>query len=350
MAKRPNDSDAKDLIFVGIIAVLAEEVIATPTGASLVRYIITYCMSWVIWSIVREVTNSYWSGDLYQSMLILYVMAALVVFGNNAIAIEQRPPLPSRATSVTAYLLAEFGLYATQAFYSFHIKAFRAQIRFHISTWVFTSAIWIGAIFVDTRPAIAMAAVALVLEYGIWIFAYSPIYKRLARLKYSSAINIEHEVDRLADFYTLVLGECVYSIVSGHPAGSGFTAPTGRAILALMVAFCFLMFYIRGSYAKHCSHPLRFSTTTAWIFLSIHIPLVSALTLFGDACGDLVKERITTQSIRWIMCGTYSIGMVCVWILAMIEKCHDKPGDTWIAKVGHLGSLSLSCHAHRFPV
>jgi len=39
-----------DLTFVGIIAVLAEEVIQEPTGASLVRYLVTYTPAYMIWS------------------------------------------------------------------------------------------------------------------------------------------------------------------------------------------------------------------------------------------------------------------------------------------------------------
>lgn len=39
-----------DLTFVGIIAVLAEETIAEPTGASLVRYLITYTAAYLVWS------------------------------------------------------------------------------------------------------------------------------------------------------------------------------------------------------------------------------------------------------------------------------------------------------------
>jgi hypothetical protein len=39
-----------DLAFVGIIAVLAEQVIDEPTGASLVRYLITYTAAYLIWS------------------------------------------------------------------------------------------------------------------------------------------------------------------------------------------------------------------------------------------------------------------------------------------------------------
>lgn len=39
-----------DLKFVGIIAVLAEEAIKEPTGANLVKYLITYMPPYFIWS------------------------------------------------------------------------------------------------------------------------------------------------------------------------------------------------------------------------------------------------------------------------------------------------------------
>ena len=224
----------------------------------MVRYLISYSMAWIIWSMYREINDTYWNGDVYQCTMTLYVMAMLVVFGNNAQEIQQTlSEGPARATAVGAYLLAELGLYGTMFLYSFYVKAYRAQIRAHTAVWPITTALWIGSIFVEVRPAIAMAVVALALEYGVWLFVYSPGFKRLMKLRYSSAVAIEHEAERMSDFTTLVLGEAVFSIVYGHPAGTGVTRGTGRAILSLCVAFSFLLLYIHGSQSKVMTHPLR---------------------------------------------------------------------------------------------
>ena len=95
------------------------EVISEPTGASLVRYLITYGMAWVVWGIYRELNDSFWHGDAYQCILTLIVMIFLVVFGNNAISIEQlHTESGARATAIGSYLLAEFSLYSTQFWYS----------------------------------------------------------------------------------------------------------------------------------------------------------------------------------------------------------------------------------------
>lgn len=70
-----------------------------------------------------------------------------------------------------------------------YIKAYRVQIRAHVIAWLVSAALLIGSIFVGVRPAIAMIVVALVWEWHSWLFFYSPLFKRLARLRYSSAVR-----------------------------------------------------------------------------------------------------------------------------------------------------------------
>ena len=167
-------------------------------------------------------------------------MVCLVIFGNNAPFVQKnRSESSARASAVGSYLLAEFAIFSSFFFYSFHVKPYRAQLRAHTLAWLVSSAIWIGCIFVDVRAAIAMAVVALAFEYSAWLFVYSGVFKRLLRLRYSSALNIEHEIERFNDFYTLVIGEFLYSIFSHSPAGTGVHIPAGRAVLAVIIAFCF---------------------------------------------------------------------------------------------------------------
>jgi hypothetical protein len=84
---------------------------------------------------------------------------------------------PARAATVGAYLIAEGAIFFTCFMYSFHVKAYRLQLRASCLGWVITacvpghcsqqatltsrSALYIGAIFVSTRAAIAMSVVAI---------------------------------------------------------------------------------------------------------------------------------------------------------------------------------------------
>ncbi len=298
------------------------------------RYLLGYFGAWVIWSTYREIVDVYWSGDLYQLLLTFIVMACLVVYGNNAQSIEQSlSEGPARATAIGVYLLAEFVMYLTELFYSFHVKPYRLQVRVHVATWPLTTALWIGAIFAPLRGAIALAVAALSLEHGLWNFFYSPTFKRLMRLRYSSALAIDHQIERHLDFTTIVLGELVFSIVYGHPAGLGVGRPTARAILGLAIAFAFLIVYSTRSGSKRTTHPLRRSMAGAIAWFALHIPFVSALTLFGDAAADIVpSDQAESAAIRWILCGSYSVSMLCCWGFGMLERCEDRRGETFIAR------------------
>lgn len=55
-----------DLLFVGLISVLAKEAVAEPTGPALVRYLITYIMGFLVWTWMREIFNSFYKDDLSQ--------------------------------------------------------------------------------------------------------------------------------------------------------------------------------------------------------------------------------------------------------------------------------------------
>lgn len=59
----------------------------------------------------------------------------------------------------------------------------------------------------------------------------------------------------------------------------------------------------------------------------------SALTLCGDALADLVKENHVSNGIRWMSCGSYGVGMLGIWALAILEREEDKPGELWLPKV-----------------
>ncbi|SPO20974.1 uncharacterized protein UTRI_00451 [Ustilago trichophora] len=322
-----------DLVFVGLIATLAEEAIHEHNGDAIVRYILTYTAAWMIWNYMREVFNAFFVDDLPQRILVLAVMACLVVYGNNAPSAEElMEESGARATAIGSYLLAGGMIFAIMTFYSFYICQYRIQIRSQALVWVLVLALWIGSIFVSVRACIAMVVVALVLEYSSWMFFYSPLFKRLAKLRYSSAVAIEHEIDRFTDFVTLVHGEFLYSVLTGQPAGHGMHSGVARVILTVVVAFVLHGIYCCGAGSRRITHPIRRTMWHALPYFVLHLPLVSAITLCGDATAELVKENEVAQGIRWIFSATYTIGMVSTALLVMLEKEHDAPGELFFSK------------------
>ncbi|KAJ9475219.1 hypothetical protein PHBOTO_005311 [Pseudozyma hubeiensis] len=322
-----------DLVFVGLIATLAEEAIHEHNGDAIVRYILTYTAAWMIWNYMREVFNAFFVDDLPQRVLVLAVMACLVVYGNNAPAAEESVhESGARATAIGSYLLAGGLVFGILTFYSFYICQYRIQIRSQALVWSLVLGLWIGSIFVSVEACIAMVVVALLLEYSSWMFFYSPLFKRLAKLRYSSAVAIEHEIDRFTDFVTLVHGEFLYSVISGQPAGHGMHSGVARVILTVVIAFVLHGIYCCGAGSRSITHPIRRDMQHAIPYFALHLPLVSAITLCGDATAELVKENEVAQGIRWIFSASYAIGMVSTALLVMLEKEHDAPGELFFSK------------------
>ena len=160
-----------DLVFVGLVVVLAKEAVHEHDAIALVRYILTYTVAWNVWNYMREFFDAFFVDDALQRLLILFVVAALVVYGNNAVHIENTEH-GARQTAIGAYLVATGLMMCLILYYSFYIRQYRLPIRSHFVFWLVAAGIWIGAMFVEERLAVALAAIALVLEYGAWLFFY----------------------------------------------------------------------------------------------------------------------------------------------------------------------------------
>ncbi len=71
----------------------------------------------------------------------------------------------------------------------------------------------------------------------------------------------------------------------------------------------------------------------ALLYFVLHLPLVSAITLCGDATAELVKENEgVAQGVRWIFSASYAIGLVSTALLVMLEEELDDKGELFFTK------------------
>lgn len=105
-------------------------------------------------------------------------------------------------------------------------------------------------------------------------------------------IAIEHEIERNQDFFTLVMGEFVFSLLSGNPAGTGFHAAAGKAILSLVIAYCFRTIYVNGGGSRQITHPLRHVSTPH----ILHLVSREADSAYPCPHNSLPRERCSTYA------------------------------------------------------
>ena len=312
-----------DLLYVALVANFAEDLASHPSGVEVVKYLLIFAPAWHIWSDLREIMNSYYNDDLVQRFFVLWIMALMVLYGNNATLVAE--DIGAMRTAVGAFLAARLTVMIAYIVFSFASFQHRPQIRL-LAVLIFVSMlVWIPLFFegVSIRAKIAVAAVAITFQELSWVFTFGPWIKRRMKLQYSTAVDIAHEIDRLAAFFIIILGEYLYSIVVGNPAAIGLNTGLLKAVWTLIIAFCLNWLYVNGDGSIDVLHPIRRSTVSAFVWFSLHMPLAASLLVGGHVCATSAGIDELEVGERWLMGGGLGCGMLGLWILGMLFKSKD---------------------------
>lgn len=267
--------------------------------------------------------NSYYTDDLIQRIIILWVMALLVLYANNANLVGE--DLGALRTATGAYICARFTTGAVFLISSFASYQHRAQARLLSFFMAIGLLLTIPLLLesVSLRAKIAVVVIVIVWQEATWAITLSPWIKKKLKLTFSTAVDIAHEVDRMAAFFIIILGEFVYSIIVGDPAGVGLTHGYGKAVATLVIAFCLNWIYVTGDGSLQATHPIRRSGWTAFAFFLLHLPLSASFLIGGHICAVSVRLDEFEDGQRWLLGGGLGVGLFCLWIFGMLYKSDD---------------------------
>ena len=116
-----------DLLYVALVANFAEDLAAHPSGVELVKYVLIFAPAWHVWSDLREIMNSYYTDDVVQRCIILWIMALLVLYGNNATLVAE--DIGAMRATVGAFMAARFTVMLVYIISSFASFQHRPQAR-----------------------------------------------------------------------------------------------------------------------------------------------------------------------------------------------------------------------------
>lgn len=279
--------------------------------------------------------NSYYTDDLIQRLIILWVMTLLVLYGNNAPHIEEHHALQ---TAVGAYMCARFTTASAFLISSFASYQHRVQSRIMWAFMMVGLCLCIPLFFdsISLRGKAANVAIIIAWQEFTWGITLSPWLKKKLKLTYSTAVDIAHEIDRMAAFFIIILGEFMYSVVVGNPAGTGLTSGFGKAACTLIVAFSLNWLYVSGDGSHQATHPIRRSAWTAFGFFSLHLPLSASFLIGGHVCAASVGVDEFEDGQRWLLGGGLGVGMLCLWIYGMLYRTEDE-GKLLFSKTLRIG-------------
>lgn len=341
-----------DLMYVGIIANVAGDASEHALWGALLKYVLFFIPYWTVWADIKDFTNYYYSEDLSQKTYILWILCLLTLSVNSHSAV-----LESRngaALTVVPYIFCRFSLAVSLLVYSFFIPEHRHQMRLYFVLLVVTCCLWIPVIFVSTRAKVAVSFIVIFCEQASFCIVYHPRTKRYMKLTTSTALNIEHEVERFSSFVTIAIGEFLYKVVASLSLGVGFTTAYGRGCFFLITAYNLFWLFFNGGTTDKAVHPLRHSAWRAVMWIYCFLPLVGSIVLAADAGGDLLTRELvyhtesneenntlrvresehepSLRALSFFFTGGIFVALVCIGVMGLLDECKDDPTKFRVTK------------------
>ncbi|KUJ08616.1 uncharacterized protein LY89DRAFT_691040 [Mollisia scopiformis] len=342
-----------DLLYVGILAINGDHASEDPTGNELLRFSITFIMSWKIWSDLALIISWFETDDILQRLSVMFIMACLLGLTTNMLDAFNT----TYSMLIAFYLAARLFMASYLIILAITIPMIRGMMIVQVILALIPSAIWVGSIYIDMPNRLAAIWIAIVFDLcaalGVVIVIRGAklVSKRLAAwvdkvFEFYPAVNIEHKTERTNAFVTLVFGYSVVAIIYQNAASFGLNAFFGKAALGLVQAFCFNWLYFELDGADLYQHAIRRNVVSAMIWGTAHLPFVMSFVLGASALSKLVLatdcrdanidallSTYTSKSepeipigLRWFYCVGLGLALFCMGIISISHIHKDAEG------------------------
>ena len=252
-----------DLIWVGIISNLAEhfsdQVFQSDSAFSIkdavFEFIILFLIAWRIWKDLQEFMGRYHTNDLVERIFVIWILILATLYGNNAPYLLDAREQSNVTVVIFLVILASF--IVVESAYSVFLPSLRRELALRVAAAGLTMSFWIPAIFVHYPVRAGLIFTAIVMEYLTAAFIATPLAERILKQQHLKNLDMDHWVERVQDFYIIILGEGVLSLIKGSPLGNGITDQAGAGILALVAYYVLSAFYFNGDQSRRYVHAVR---------------------------------------------------------------------------------------------
>lgn len=220
-------------------------------GENVFEFIILFLIAWRIWKDLQEFMSKYHTNDLVERLFVVWIIILAMLYGNNA------PSLigDSSSVAVIIFLVVLGSFMVVETAYSVFIPSLRREIILRVAFAALSLPLWISALYVAYPTKAGLTAI--VVGYLTAAFMASPPIKRLLKQDHIENFDADHWVERIQDFFIIILGEGVLSLIRGSPLGHGITDQAGTGVSALVAYYVLSGFYFNGDQSCRYVHAVR---------------------------------------------------------------------------------------------
>ena len=255
-----------DLTWVGIIGNIAdnfaEEAFSpdsdTSSGRAVANSIVLFLIAWRLWKYLQEFMTKYATNDLIERLFVLWVLILAMLYGNNAPYLLVTTDAQDNI-AIIIFLLARGSILALESVYAIFLPTIRRSVLLRMGAVIPVWGLWIGAIFVQYPTKAGLVAISITLEVATGSLMSLPALERLLGLgrEREKADDLDHWVERIRDFFIIILGEGVLNLIRGGPLGRGLNNHTWVGVLALGLYSMLSGLYFNGDQSRNYVHAVK---------------------------------------------------------------------------------------------
>ncbi|KAF2097442.1 hypothetical protein NA57DRAFT_58029 [Rhizodiscina lignyota] len=343
-----------DLFYVGIIAISGDGAAEEATGQALLRFAVTFVMSWKFWSDISTAIAWFDADDILRRLSVLFILTCLL-----GLTINMAASWDTTWTPLVAFYIAGRWFGSLYYLWMAYLVPMARSSMIGIAMCNFLPGfLWVGSIYVDEPNREALIWLGLTVDmFGIMTlmmifrgWSFMPLWFRdwsKKHVEFYPGANIEHKIERTGAFVTLVFGYSVVALLYQSSAKVGINAFFGKAVLGLVQAFAFNWLYFEVDSFNLHTHAIRRHVFSAMIWGSSHLPFTMAFVLAGAALSKLVlahdnpnadphdlfgsyEERSLPEisnGLRWYYCAGLAIALACMSFISLAHIYKEIPNQ-----------------------
>ena len=253
-----------DLIWVGIIGNLAdhysEQAFSSETdytvGEALGEFIILFLIAIRMWKNLQEYMSKYHTNDFVERAFVIWYLVLAMLYGNNAVYLLDAQQHSSVA--IVLYLASKASLTMIETVYSIFLPAQRRGILLRLGmVGGPTVPFFVAACFYGRDLRSILLPVGIILEFGLFAFLETPVFEHFLRAERVQPWDADHWVDRIQDFFIIILGDGVLNLIRSSPLGLSLSKQSGMGVLALCLYYMLSTLYFSGDRSRKFIHAVR---------------------------------------------------------------------------------------------
>ena len=220
-----------------------------------------------MWINLSNFMNKYHTNDIVERLFVFWQLILAMLYGNNAPYLIDETRVDQTNVALAVYIISRVSYSVIEGAYSVFLPSYRREVVIRFLLALPTIPIWIAVFYTHYPTSLGILIAAIATEFWIFALLDTPLFERFLKSASARPFDADHWVERVQDFFIIILGEGVLNLIKGSTLGKGITGQAATGILGLAMYYFLSGLYFNGDQSRKYVHAVKrtFWRKTLWM-------------------------------------------------------------------------------------